>query len=658
MRQYIQMKATPMTSPITLESEVGTFHAWDGMKGTVGYYDPKYGKHHKVSPDEWWQSAVGLDLHLNPGGLVRMRVGASGTFPLPICSVPEFCQKHLTEKIAFSVAIMKKGGQCEGDMDYPLLRVIDLDTDTVATDEQFLAVSKMFPDALLIRSNGIQIFLELSGLSWQAEAQLLAAMGTKAAEASGLKYDAHHLLKTGLSAAVQHHLYRTPWGHASRADREVWCFEPWGNIANVQQAAEALGIMVSPVMTAAPTASPMPAVNAGSTRRKPVSPKGTGGSRLSERGKHQEFSEIMAVLRSLVKSGLTEDQAYRQILARTWQHYDTDAIARTVNHIRSHPTYALYPIYRGGAGGGGSMSEEEFEGFMRDQELALTRLGPISRKRRKSQKTFNFYAERAWAFQWLFKYGKYCGVTVDQAVDAFFTWPIFEEIKDVSVANLGRDRVEKDLRRCWVKFYDFVQLPADPALISAVKQAIADLITVRLALGTTGSFRTTELLPLVPVVQSKRHLQRILAMLVEDGYLGKASSGRWTTWHISTRHTLIETKTEERKEEGQSPAPAVEAQAAPGAQTQPSEIAQPAIKAIPAATEVTPASENIPLDNSGLVEWSKEWIVWRREQISLKSEAEDDQLRAEGYPESYIRALSKPLGRGGWALRLKNNPCD
>ncbi len=167
---------------------------------------------------------------------VRVQFGESSTFLLPFQKFAALCQKHLDKKLTFSPAVFKKGkGQNHGDVKYSLYRVIDLDTKGVATDKQLREVSKLFPNALVLRGNGIQVFLEAaqpswkidasgvpgkvkdSGLSWQVEAQLLAAMGKMAEKKTGLDYDDHHIANDGRAQNSENHLYRAPWGWADRA---------------------------------------------------------------------------------------------------------------------------------------------------------------------------------------------------------------------------------------------------------------------------------------------------------------------------------------------------------------------------------------------------------------------------------------------------------
>jgi hypothetical protein len=496
---------------------------------TVSAIDSRaFCSHRMALPQEWYTIATA---NIRPvsgnirGNMVRLghRRGNKGTYLVPISQVLPICEKYDSEKNYCSYATMLPGGQTDDHTFRPFRRVIDMDTPTVATEEQFAQISKAFPRALLLRTNGVQIFLKPS-LPWAREAPLLAQIGQKVETMTGLKYDHLHVRKDGTAAATESHPFRAPIGYADRAGRAVLCFLPaigqeeW----TVVDAANALGIPVPPVCPGPGTAKSGVATKPSSQPTKIVSrlTKVKGGH-VSNGEKNAEFSKIMAYRLKLMRGGMSEARAYEAIRAKAWTHHSTKDIERTIQKISTDPSYLPLSISRGGAG---LIPDDEWDGIVRDQAATATRIGPRSRKGKKSQKTHQVYVERAWSFEYLFKFARVYKWNDNQAVEAFFNWTDFEQIRTISLSNLGRPRLEKDLRRCWTKFLNYKQRVADPELIEIVRKVILSL--------KTEVFKRARIAKLVPQVGSTRHLQTILGLLRNEGMIALEGQKRGCTWKI------------------------------------------------------------------------------------------------------------------------------
>ena len=197
------------------------------------------------------------------------------------------------------------------------------------------------------------------------------------------------------------------------------------------------------------------------------------------------------------------------VIATKWTYHSASYLRRT--------------IHKGSlkSAEGKTLPTAVWQGIRKDMQQLTCRLGPSSLKRVKYQKTPTLQASRAWSFEFLY-YQE--GITLNEAIEAFFYRKEFEKVRKMSIAAIGEKAVMEDLVRLWNKYYH-PDLADNPYFgLSPVSRSTVDLVYRKAQL--LGKFKLSAIRKLLAL--SKSQTRAALSILCESGKLIKdgENSGR------------------------------------------------------------------------------------------------------------------------------------
>lgn len=418
-----------------------------------------------------------------------------------------------------------EGGQ--SDEDVQLIEAVCIDLDAkhqkgkTATTQQIEKVCQLVPNGVITIANGVQVVLRPAHLEWHKNVGDIVALGDYLAKATGLEYDAGcQVRKDGTAAAHRNHTFRGP-GWAKQAKQKVIFLSPAaapiGTTADALQklklksvevrAAEVQEVDEGRKETTPPQSPPD---NLYSVSR--IRDTSTGSMALQK----AEYSEILDLwCLGVYDEGKPRKVIEAEICRKKWHHHEAVRLAKS---LASLTVYTLSD--------GTRLSDAQWSSVQKDLEDLKNWIGPRSQRRRSLQRTSTLRANRAWSFEFLywFKHSPIYKLTLTEAIAAFWSWPEFQTVREMSMAAFkSAGAVEDDLKRCWDLFSDKSTLVSKKA-VEEVEIAVLEL--------KRDSFTRADVGKVLPEM-SKKKMQRALAELFKVGKIKKRRAGRSTSYSIA-----------------------------------------------------------------------------------------------------------------------------
>ena len=397
------------------------------------------GTHRETRGDEWF--ACVCEELINAGHVTYdTRCNGAGRAPwrYPLHEIPKHAQKYSWNKLFMTYGVFKFKSECTGDgMDhediaFDPIRVVDIDGK--ATLKQLAIIAKTVPNAALIKSKGIQCFMR-SSEDWPTEARMLFAIGCYIEKlVCPLYFDRGcHLNKDGSVGNQRNHAFRLPWGSCKPHSKEK--VRSWlpndKKLASVREIFTMLKLEMPPLVVREDIKE-----NAQDRVIQPASKKNV--RKTSESEKHEEYDRIRDALTELVLTGTPRLDAEKAVANMRWKYHRPNYLIRTLKKAALKVS------------DGKKVPDSVWKGILEDMKELVYQLGPYSNKRRNFQRTMTLFASRAWSFEFLYYQA---GITLPEAIEAFFYRPCFQKVRDMSIKAIGEAAVREDLARLWNKFY-------------------------------------------------------------------------------------------------------------------------------------------------------------------------------------------------------------
>jgi hypothetical protein len=474
-----------------------------------------FGTHRETRADEWF--ACVCEELINSGHVTcDTRCNSAGRAPwrYPLHEIPEHAAKYQRNKLFMTYGVFKFKSECTGDgMDhediaFDPIRVIDIDGK--ATIEQLAIIAEKLFNVGLIKSTGIQCFMR-SSEDWPTEARMCFAIGCYLETlVHPLYFDRGcHLNKDGSVGNHRNHAFRLPWGSCKPGGVEkVRSWLPHDKkLATVREVFTMLELEMPPLVIRENITSL--AIN------RVIEPTHRNNSKkYSESEKHEEYDRIRQELTDLVVSGTARLDAEKEVAAMKWKYHRPSYLGRTLEKAALKVS------------DGKRMPDVVWKGILEDMKELTYQLGPYSNKRRNFQKTMALFGARAWSFEFLY-YQE--GITLPEAIEAFFYRPCFKKVRDMSIKAIGEAAVREDLARLWNKYYH-------PDLINNPYHGLDDVSksTLNLVLRHAkqlGTFKIGNICELVNL--SKTQTRAALVTLCDEGKLTFIGKNRGRIYRVA-----------------------------------------------------------------------------------------------------------------------------
>lgn len=421
-----------------------------------------------------------------------------------------------TEENYISLSYLQ-GGQ--SDCHVKLIEAVCIDLDAkhqaggVATPEQIEMVCRLVPFGIVVVANGVQVIFRPAHSDWAPNVADLVALGEYLEKQTGLSYDRGcHVRKDGSAAAHRNHAFRGS-GFALKANRPVLLLAPSAShMGTTTDALQHLGL--SPAEIKPPREKGKKQTTTTRESNLYSVSRIEGDTRGSKAAQNTEYVEEILTrwTDGIYKHGRSRIEVEAAICAIEWEHHKASSLAKSLASLK------VYQLADGGI-----LPDDQWEAIQKDLEDLMNWVGPRSFRRKSLQRTTTLRANRAWSFEFLyfFKHSPLYNLTLDEALTAFWNWPEFQTIREMSIAALKSvGTVEDDLRQCWEKWSDGSTQVSDEH-IEAVEKAIHEI--------SAGNFKRTDIQALLPD-KSERLIKRALKELADAGKVKLSKAGRSSSY--------------------------------------------------------------------------------------------------------------------------------